>query len=249
MQEFDFTKQSEVFVSQQIANRYTLYLNEQISNIDQFADHIAVFQNALPDDVIFLHCSSNGGSTAVGEDYIFQMHNCRAPIIGVVGMGVASMASAIMLECTDLVITDMSTMLVHSFGYGNQTHAPGMFSCADFNNKLNIKWLDKYFGLFLTPEEREDCLKGVDLQFDADQIRERWEAIMELRENEYSTNELQEEAGETFNLLDEIDKRVAEGVEKALGKVLSKYDLTPKVKPARAKPAKKEVVDSPVKDN
>lgn len=178
---FGFSKQAPLFVTQNVTNRYTLYLNDQIESIEQFEDHIAVFQSATEDDIIFLHCSSNGGSTAVGEDYIFQMHNCAAPIIGVVGMGVASMASAIMLECTDLIVTDMSTMLVHSFGYGNQNHAPGMFSCADFNNKLNIKWLDKYFANFLTPEERSDVLKGVDLQFDAEQIAERWDLIMEMR--------------------------------------------------------------------
>ncbi len=189
---FNFTKQAPVFVTQNVSNRYTLYLNDQIENIEQFAEHIAVFQTATQDDIIFLHCSSPGGSTSVGEDYLFQMHNCTAPIIGVVGMGVASMASAIMLECTDIVLTDMSTMLVHSFSFGNQNHAPGMFSCADFNNKLNIKWLDKYFSDFLTPEERSDVLKGVDLQFDADQIAERWEKILDLRHGEVEEEQTDE---------------------------------------------------------
>lgn len=180
-EDFNFIKNAPVFVSQQVSNKYTLYMNDRISTIDQFVDHISVYENALPEDIIFLHVSSPGGSTAVGEQLCFLMNNCPATIVGVVGMGAASMASAILLNCDDLILTDMSTLLVHSFGYGNQSHSPGMFSCADFNNKLNVKWVDKYFGDFLTPEERADILKGVDLLFDADQIQERWERIMELR--------------------------------------------------------------------
>lgn len=191
--EMNLIKQAPVFVTQQVSNKYTLYLNDPIESIDQFVDHISVYENAQPEDIIFLHCSSSGGSTSVGDQYIFAMNNCPAPIIGVVGMGVASMASAIMLECTDLILTEMSTLLIHSFGYGNQSHAPGMFSCADFNNKLNQKWLERYFGEFLDSEEKSDCLKGVDLQFDADQIAERWEMILEMRNSEPPAEEIQEE--------------------------------------------------------
>lgn len=181
---FNFVKQAPVFVSQQVSNRYELYLNDPIESIDQFIDHLAVFANCTEDDLVILNVASPGGSVSVGEQYIMSMSKCAGMIIGVVGMGAASQGSAILMACDDLVITDMSTLLVHSFSYGNQNHASGMLNCATFNNKLNEKWLDKYFGEFLTPEERSDVLKGVDLQFDAEQIQERWDMIMEMRHGE-----------------------------------------------------------------
>lgn len=183
-EDFNFVKQAPVFVSQTVSNRYELYLNDPIESIDQFIDHLAVFANCTEDDLIILNVASAGGSVSVGEQYIMSMSKCAGMIIGVVGMGAASQASAILMSCDDLVITDMSTLLVHSFSYGNQSHASGMLNCATFNNKLNEKWLDKYFGQFLTAEERSDVLKGVDLQFDSDQIQERWDMIMELRHGE-----------------------------------------------------------------
>lgn len=180
-EEFNFIKTSPVLVSQQVTNKYTLYLNDPIRSIDQFVDHISVFESCTADDIVFLNVASNGGSVSVGQQYIEAMSRCPAMIFGVVGMGAASQASAILMACDDLLISDMSTILIHSFSYGNHSNANAMFNCADFNSKLNVKWIDKYFKDFLTPEERVDVLKGIDLLFDADQIQERWERIMEIR--------------------------------------------------------------------
>ena len=175
------TKQASVLVNQVVTNEYTLYLNDEIDSIDQYMDHIHIFKTTSSDDVILLDVTSSGGQVAVSEQYISEMNKSSALIVAIVGMGVASAASAICLAADDLVVTEMGTMLVHSFSSGSQGTAGEMYKEAEFNKVLNERWLEKRFGEFLTEEEKSDVLKGVDIVFNSEEIEERWIAILESR--------------------------------------------------------------------
>lgn len=175
------TKQASVLVNQVVTNEYTLYLNDVIDSVDQYMDHIHIFKTASSDDVILLDVTSRGGQVAVSEQYISEMNKSAALIVAIVGMGVASAASAICLAADDLVVTEMGTMLIHSFSSGSQGTAGEMYKEAEFNKALNERWLEKRFGEFLTEEEKSDVLKGVDLVFNAEEIEERWVSILESR--------------------------------------------------------------------
>lgn len=172
---------SKVLVNQRVINEYTLYLTDTIISADQYIDHFATFKEAGPDDVIFLHLNSQGGSVSVGQMYIRHMRECAAPIIGFVGMDCASQCAAIAMQCDDLIVDEMSTMLIHSFSYGAQKDAVGVYKQASFNMKLNETWLNSNFTGMLTEEEREDVLKGADVLLDSAQIEERWAKIYETK--------------------------------------------------------------------
>jgi len=172
---------SKVLVSQKVVNEYSLYLTDPIVSTDQYIEHFAVFKDASPDDVIFLHLNSQGGSVSVGQMYIRHMRECVAPIIGFVGMDCASQCAAIAMQCDDLVTDEMSTMLIHSFSYGAQKDAVGVYKQATFNMKLNETWLNSNFTGMLTEEEREDVLKGADVLLDSTQIEGRWAKIYEAK--------------------------------------------------------------------
>jgi len=172
---------SKVLVSQKVVNEYSLYLTDPIVSTDQYIEHFAVFKDASPDDVIFLHLNSQGGSVSVGQMYIRHMRECVAPIIGFVGMDCARQCAAIAMQCDDLVTDEMSTMLIHSFSYGAQKDAVGVYKQATFNMKLNETWLNSNFTGMLTEEEREDVLKGADVLLDSTQIEGRWAKIYEAK--------------------------------------------------------------------
>lgn len=180
-EQFQQIKQASVLVNQVVHNEYTLYLNDPIETIDQYIDHIQVFKSATEQDVILLEISSSGGDVSVAENYIAEMDKCQALIIAIVGMGTASAASAIALAADDVIAAKMGTILIHSFSTLIQGTAGEMYNEADFNRKLNDKWLEARFGEFLTEEEKADIRKGVDLMFDADEIEARWTDIMESR--------------------------------------------------------------------
>lgn len=223
-------KPSQIISKTFVNNEYYLYLHGDIGSPDNFLEHFALYRTATAHDVIFLYVNSNGGSLATGMEYIRHMRECEAPIICILGMEVASMASAIALEATDLIIDDMSTMLVHSFSYGAMGTEYSIYNQATFNKRLNERWMKSHYSNFLDDQQLNDALKGVDILLDSDEIKERWDKLKAYRDSQpcdcgnenCEVNQRlaaleQEEDSEGMPSLSEIiESAVEAGVKKAL---------------------------------
>lgn len=221
---------SEMKPSQVITNtvqytEYNLYLHGKIGEPDDFLEHFAVYKMANEGDIIRLYINSEGGSLSTGMEYIRHMKECNCPIIGVLGMEVASMASAIALECDEIELDEMTTMLVHSFSYGAVGTEASIYNQASFNKKLNERWIRKHYSNFLDENQIEDVFKGVDILLDSEDIAFRWEKLKMSRE---VSNDFQDEPEEQFNLLDEIKQAVQNGIKQGVAEIKKKYDLVPK---------------------
>ena len=175
------SQQKAILVNQRVINEYSLYLDGDIMNLNDYIDHFSVFKNATEEDVILLYLNSNGGSVSIGQVYIKHMQECQAPIIGFVGTDCASQCAAIAMECDDLVFDELSTMLIHSFSYGDHSTANDVLRKAEFNSKLNKIWLDAHFREILTETEFSEVLAGQDVLLDSTTLSGRWEEIMQAR--------------------------------------------------------------------
>ena len=233
-------KPSQLITNTMQYTEYNLYLHGKIGDPDDFMEHFSVFKMANEGDIVRLYITSEGGSLSTGMEFIRHMKECRAPIIGILGAEVASMASAIAMECDEIEVDEMTTMLIHSFSYGAIGTESSVYNQAAFNNKLNERWIRKHYSDFLDETQLSDIFKGVDILLNSDEIIDRWEHMQEMRkERGCDCPECQslEEGDESLNLMEIIEQNVAEGVEKALGNILKKYDLVEKPKPVRKKKA------------
>src|SRR3972149_6689443 len=143
MNELFTQRPSQVITNTMQYTEYNLYLHGKIGDADDFMEHFSVFKMANDGDVIRLYITSEGGSLSTGMEYIRHMRECRAPIIGVLGVEVASMSSAIALECDEIELDEMTTMLIHSFSYGAMGSEASIYNQATFNHKLNERWIRK----------------------------------------------------------------------------------------------------------
>lgn len=223
MSDLFMQRPSQVITNTIQYTEYNLYLHGEIGGADDFMEHFSVFKSAAEGDVIRLYITSEGGSLSTGIEYIRHMRECRAPIIGVLGVEVASMASAIALECDEIEVDEMTTMLIHSFSYGTIDSSPSIFTKASFNNKLNDRWIRKHYGQFLDEIQISDALRGVDILLDCDEIIERWERVKLIRETEgcgqpgcteCSPGEDEDLSEESFDLTAMIDEAVDAALKK-----------------------------------
>lgn len=187
MSEMFIQRPSQVITNTISFTEYNLYLHGEIGQPDDFMEHFAVYKSAGEGDLIRLYINSPGGSLSTGMEYIRHMRECSANIIAVLGVEVASMASAIALEADEIELDEMSTLLIHSFQYGTQGSEFSVYNQAQFNNRLNQRWVKNHFGEFLSEEELEDVFKGVDILLDAEQISQRWKRLN--REDSYDRDD------------------------------------------------------------
>lgn len=177
MSEMFMQRPSQVITNTIQFTEYNLYLHGEIGEADDFMEHFAVYKSANEGDLVRLYINSPGGSLSTGMEYIRHMRECDAKIIAVLGVEVASMASAIALEADEIELDEMSTLLIHSFQYGTHGSEFSVYNQAQFNNRLNQRWIKNHFGEFLSEEELEDVFKGVDILLDAEQISSRWKRM------------------------------------------------------------------------
>ena len=229
MNDLFLPKPSQLITNTVQYTEYNLYLHGKIGDPNDFMEHFSVFKMAGEGDVIRLYITSEGGSLSTGMEFIRHMKECLAPITGILGVEVASMASAIAMECDHIEVDEMTTMLIHSFSYGASGTESSIYNQAAFNNKLNERWIRKHYSNFLSDSQLSDIFKGVDILLDSEEISTRWDIYKEARDSqqECSDPDCQDCSQPSLDAI--IVEAVAEGIEKGLEKLLTKYDLTPKI--------------------
>lgn len=184
MSDMFISKPSQVITQTIQFTEYNLYLHGEIGGPDDFMEHFAVYKTASEGDVVRLYINSLGGSLSTGMEYIRHMRECEAKVVAVIGVEVASMASAIALEADEIELDELSTLLIHSISYGAGGPESSVYTQALFNNKLNERWIRSTYEDFLEEGEFADVFKGVDIMLDADQIMEKWNNRERIRSGE-----------------------------------------------------------------
>lgn len=235
------------------STEYKVRLARPITEIDDFADEIMVFEQANPDDIVMVQISSPGGSLETCDFLCRRMNECAAPIVVEIGLTCASAASALMLQADDWIIHDSSTVMVHacswSPGYGKEVD---IRASVNYTDRLNRDWLERTYRGFVKDEEFQMLLDGKDLYFFADDLRERLPKYKEYREEvraitpcncgsedcpqnlRLAQMELEDE--EDFEDVPTLESIIEKAVQEGVTKALAERDRKEAQKAKKAKP-------------
>lgn len=155
---------------------YHIYLFGQIESPQQFIGAIEVMRAASENDRVMIHLQSCGGSLDAADTMLQAMHMCEAEICVNASGGCHSAATLILLAADSFMLSDNFSSLLHN----GSTGTGGKFSDYRAETAFTAKWMervmrDSYEG-FLSPQELDDLIKGVDIWLDAEQWVERHEA-------------------------------------------------------------------------
>lgn len=174
MEEDYVDKQSVVIVNSVQFSEYTLYLTGPIGSPSNYMDHFSALKMANEGDVVVFHINTPGGDLGTATMMIEHIKACPARVIGVIGIECASAGSAIMLAMDEIRVSELSTVLIHNFSYSVGGSASSVYNHADFNVRLNERWIRATYGDFLPEDKILRVLDGVDVLLDSDQIIEYW---------------------------------------------------------------------------
>lgn len=172
---------SKVLVNTMQFSEYTLYITGPITSPDEYMEHFAALKVAQEGDVVTIHLSTPGGDLSTATMLIDHIRDCPARVVGVVGMECASAGSALMVAMDEIRVSELSTALIHSFSYSVGGNAGSVHNHADFNNRLNERWIRATYGDFLPETKILRVLDGIDILLDADQIAEYWNNMQRIR--------------------------------------------------------------------
>ena len=181
--------------------RYIVNITDDFDNAKSFDEVVALLANATEDDEITWNIVSRGGYITSLEMLLGWKEMCQAKQIHVLTSEAASAATAFFLSPADqYLVFDTTSFMIHESNYGSGGTASNVRRHTEHVDKKNDKFVRNTYKGFLSEEEIEDVLKGVEIYLDADDIRER----LSLREQKLM-EEVQEEAVQQLKEIEEAE--------------------------------------------
>lgn len=171
---------------------YDILLDEPIEEPKYYRDAFHVLRTASEMDMVRIIINSPGGllSSAIAFRNAIAEANC--PVIAVIEGECHSAASMIACSCDDMEVKDYASSLVHSASYGSMGTSSNIQAHVDFTTKQTQKFIREVYEDFLSDQEIDEVLKNREIWLDADEIRERWENVQEMRKLEWEMNQPEE---------------------------------------------------------
>lgn len=225
--------------------RYIVNITDDFDDAKSFDEVVALLANATEDDEITWNIVSRGGYITSLEMLLGWKQMCQAKQIHVLTSEAASCATAFFLSPADqYLVFDSASFMIHESSYGSGGTASNVRRHTQHVDKKNDKFVRDTYKDFLSEEEIEDVLKGVEVYLDAEQIRNR----LAQREQKRAEDS-QEQATEFLKEIEEAEFNYSELPLQELEEELQMYNEDiKKLKRAIAEKKKKEIeVVPPVK--
>ena len=158
--------------------QYQVFIDEEIGEPKKYRDLISSLYAAGPHDIFNIMICSIGGNLSTTMAIIEAIKQSDATVVGVINGECFSAATFLALSCDHIIVTDHAHFMCHTANYGTGGNTSMVQKHVDFSTKYIHKLLDSIYEGFLTDVEMKEIKMGVELWFDAIQIRKR----LQLRE-------------------------------------------------------------------
>lgn len=177
----DLTHFNENYFSKPIAYSHELFLTSEIGEAENYVQWLQIINNAHENDVIHIHINSPGGYLTTSIQLYNALIKSEATVAVSVEGECCSGATMILMAADTVAVDSNAYFLFHSYSGGNI----GKYNNLQENAKFQEKWFPKVvkeiYKDFLSIEEIETVLKGVDLWLDAEEVVSRFEQLTKNR--------------------------------------------------------------------
>lgn len=169
---------------QNTSTKLVIRLDEEIKDVNYYADIIERMSNLTEQDEVHLVINSVGGTADGAMAIISAIENTDAVVVGIVEGKCHSAASIILMHCDGAAIGKYAHSLCHVWSNFDGGKAPDFDSSYNFNRKFLRDFIEDSYKYFMTDEEIQQMLDGKDWWFDADSLAERIQRRYEMLQQE-----------------------------------------------------------------
>ena len=194
------------YYKKQIAlSKITIPLDEEIKAPSYYRHVIQGIADMGENDTVVFRINSPGGNADAMRSILTAITATDAVAIAEIYGNCHSAASFIALSCDKVHVSPHASMMIHFVSYGSAGKAYDVMRHVKHNQTTFEELFRETYEGFLTENEIEECLNGVEIWLDADEILERLIAREEYRK----ILDGEDEEGEQ-NENEELDDQVSE---------------------------------------
>jgi ATP-dependent protease ClpP protease subunit len=165
-----------ISAQQQSFTHYNVFIDKEVGDPSEYREFISVLFNANDGDTIAIYINSPGGQLDSALSIIEGLKNTQAQVTCIIMGACHSAASLISMYCDEVAVMDNAYSLVHTASFGSSGNTNNVKSHTEFTVKMVEKLLNETYDGFLSKQEMIDVKHGVELWFDAEEIRKRMES-------------------------------------------------------------------------
>ena len=154
---------------------HDVFLDSEIGDPSEYRDLISLLFNADDDDSFNFFINSEGGQLYSALAIIEGLKHTSAQVTAVIVGECHSAASMIAMYCHQMAVLDSAQMMIHTASYGTMGNTGNVKAYTDFTTKQVEKLLHDTYEGFLDKDEITKIKLGVELWFDAAEIKTRME--------------------------------------------------------------------------
>jgi len=162
-------------------NQHKIRLNGDITEPETFNDELNLIENMSENDSCTLIINSGGGLLDTCIEFVSAIDETAGHVHGHIAASAHSAASIIFLRCHSYSVSKHADMLIHNGSGGAGGKFSDWVSKTEHDKKRHEMFFKDVYQDFLTDQEIEDVLRGVDIWLDATHIEERLERMIEIR--------------------------------------------------------------------
>lgn len=178
------TEQSQAvpyYIEEHTVKDLHVYLSDIIGDPSLFVDVVHQIRKLGPNDTLHLHINSPGGNLDSTLQIIDAMSQSEAYKVGYLESEACSAATMLFLVCDNWIISRFASMMIHNASYGSVGKSHEVSSQVEFTKSHTEDIVRTLYKDFLTEDEIEDVLKGLDIWFDSETIYERLGELASVR--------------------------------------------------------------------
>jgi ATP-dependent Clp protease protease subunit len=163
---------------------YDVFIDDEVAEPASYRELITTLFNAGENDTMAIYLNSPGGNLDSALAIIEGLKNTQARVTGVIIGACHSAASLISMYCHEVAVMDNAYSLVHTASFGSSGNTSNVKSHTEFTVKMVESVLNETYEGFLSKDELAKVKQGVELWFDAESIRKRFESRVKHLEAE-----------------------------------------------------------------
>ena len=171
--------------SDMVSTKYEFYIDQDILEPSYYRNLITVLNNATENDLVILNINSQGGSLDSAISIMQALRDTRAETIAHTVGSCYSAATLLALSCNNVNVGEFSNWMIHDGSYAVASKSSDIVTRASFENKFIRNIFKSVYIPFISEQEMNDVMRGVDLWMTSEEVRERFTNMQEKLQDEF----------------------------------------------------------------
>ena len=171
--------------SDMVSTKYEFYIDQDILEPSYYRNLITVLNNATENDLVILNINSQGGSLDSAISIMQALRDTRAETIAHTVGSCYSAATLLALSCNNVDVGEFSNWMIHDGSYAVASKSSDIVTRASFENKFIRNIFKSVYIPFISEQEMNDVMRGVDLWMTSSEVRERFAKMQEKLQDEF----------------------------------------------------------------